>query len=223
MARRRDPPLHSHVLTGATAAFAADIARTGYYGFPLHDGLVKIARHGPGEERSLDGPRNVTAAQQAHLRRFLADTMPDLARAEVGASAAALPLALLTHCGCLAGPIPRSRFRGSASTATPATATSSSRACPGRRASSLPQAGAGTVRGPQAASTPHAAANTRPPPRRRCTGFKFAPVLGRAVLAAMRGQEDPLFAWRDPPAGVAPGDAARAGSMGKATIAQSKL
>lgn len=73
------------VLTRVTAVFAADTSRTGYYGFPLHDGLVKVSRHGPGEERRLDGPRNTSAPQRAHLRSFLMDTMPDLARAEVGA------------------------------------------------------------------------------------------------------------------------------------------
>jgi len=65
--------------------FGADIARTGYYGFPLHpDGVVKIANHGVGvavEPGAAE--RAVTAGQEADLRAFLVETFPGLASAPI--------------------------------------------------------------------------------------------------------------------------------------------
>lgn len=65
--------------------FGADIARTGYYGFPVNrDGIVKIANHGvgitiaPGDERP-----DVTADHEAALRAMLRDTFPALADAPI--------------------------------------------------------------------------------------------------------------------------------------------
>jgi sarcosine oxidase/L-pipecolate oxidase len=64
--------------------FGADIARTGYYGFPLNRaGIVKIANHGTGIHLAPDAPRDVTAAQEADLRDFLADSFPALAGAPI--------------------------------------------------------------------------------------------------------------------------------------------
>lgn len=64
--------------------FTADIARTGYYGFPIHrDGVVKIGHHGPGIPIDPDAPRSVSAAQLAALHAFLADTFPALLGADV--------------------------------------------------------------------------------------------------------------------------------------------
>lgn len=64
--------------------FTADIARTGYYGFPLHpDGVVKIGNHGPGAPIDPDAPRIVTPEQHHRLRAFLAATFPALADAEI--------------------------------------------------------------------------------------------------------------------------------------------
>ena len=64
--------------------FTADIARTGYYGFPLHrDGVVKIGHHGPGVPVDPDAPRSVSDRQLADLRAFLADTFPALLDAEL--------------------------------------------------------------------------------------------------------------------------------------------
>jgi glycine/D-amino acid oxidase-like deaminating enzyme len=65
--------------------FGADITTTGYYGFPLNrDGVVKIANHGPGREMSPESPkRAVTAADEKHLREFLASTFPSLADAPI--------------------------------------------------------------------------------------------------------------------------------------------
>jgi glycine/D-amino acid oxidase-like deaminating enzyme len=64
--------------------FGADISRTGYYGFPVHrTGIVKIANHGTGIHLAPDAPRDVTAAQEADLRDFLADSLPALAAAPI--------------------------------------------------------------------------------------------------------------------------------------------
>jgi len=60
--------------------FGADISTTGYYGFPLNQGVVKIANHGPGREMSPDSPdRTVTPAEEKDLREFLSGAIPALA------------------------------------------------------------------------------------------------------------------------------------------------
>ena len=64
--------------------FGADISLTGYYGFPLHRGVVKIANHGVGQPlATAAAPRATTAADDASLRAFLADTFPALADAPI--------------------------------------------------------------------------------------------------------------------------------------------
>ena len=65
--------------------FLADITRTGYYGFPLHPvhAVVKIGRHAEGLEGGADGSLTVPPEATAALREFLAETVPDLADAEV--------------------------------------------------------------------------------------------------------------------------------------------
>jgi glycine/D-amino acid oxidase-like deaminating enzyme len=64
--------------------FGADISTTGYYGFPLNQGVVKIASHGAGREMSPDSPdRIVTEAEQANLREFLGSKMPALENAPI--------------------------------------------------------------------------------------------------------------------------------------------
>jgi glycine/D-amino acid oxidase-like deaminating enzyme len=65
--------------------FGADIARTGYYGFPVtSDGVVKIANHGVGVTITPGDARpDVSAAQEAALREMLADTFPALADAPI--------------------------------------------------------------------------------------------------------------------------------------------
>jgi glycine/D-amino acid oxidase-like deaminating enzyme len=63
--------------------FTADVARTGYYGFPLHPhGVVKIANHGVGVRIDPDAPRTVSGEDHERLRGFLARTFPDLCDAE---------------------------------------------------------------------------------------------------------------------------------------------
>jgi glycine/D-amino acid oxidase-like deaminating enzyme len=64
--------------------FGADIARTGYYGFPVNaNGIVKIANHGTGVAMAPGVPREVTEAQEAALRAMLLDTFPALADAPI--------------------------------------------------------------------------------------------------------------------------------------------
>jgi glycine/D-amino acid oxidase-like deaminating enzyme len=65
--------------------FGADITTTGYYGFPLnHDGIVKIANHGPGREMSPESPdRAVISGEEENLRRFLSWAFPALADAPI--------------------------------------------------------------------------------------------------------------------------------------------
>jgi len=64
--------------------FGADISTTGYYGFPLNQGVVKIANHGPGREMSPDSPKRVvTTEDENDLREFLRSTIPALAEAPI--------------------------------------------------------------------------------------------------------------------------------------------
>lgn len=72
------PPLFSN--------WAADVARTGWYGFPLHPqaGVVKVGFHGPGPQLHPEkDERVVTEADIRRLRAFLAETFPALANAPV--------------------------------------------------------------------------------------------------------------------------------------------
>ena len=70
----------------AFAVFTADIANTGWYGFPLHprEDVLKIANHGVGREvhPELD-ERMVTADDETALRRFLSGTFPALVEAPI--------------------------------------------------------------------------------------------------------------------------------------------
>lgn len=64
--------------------FTADVARTGYYGFPLtRDGIVKIANHGLGTPIHPDAPREVAPRDFERLHDFLSDTFPALVDAEI--------------------------------------------------------------------------------------------------------------------------------------------
>lgn len=74
--------------------FGADIARSGYYGFPLEHNIVKIANHGAGREiapQDRDVSRqesrvDVTEAQRTDVRTFVRDTFPALADAPIVAT-----------------------------------------------------------------------------------------------------------------------------------------
>lgn len=64
--------------------WAADIGRTGWYGFPIHpDGVVKVANHGPGIPVDPTGPRVVPEAWEERFRAFFRDHLPGLADAPV--------------------------------------------------------------------------------------------------------------------------------------------
>jgi glycine/D-amino acid oxidase-like deaminating enzyme len=64
--------------------FGSDISTTGYYGFPLNQGVVKIANHGPGREMSPDSPeRAVTPEEESSVREFVRSMIPALADAPI--------------------------------------------------------------------------------------------------------------------------------------------
>jgi glycine/D-amino acid oxidase-like deaminating enzyme len=64
--------------------WAADIGKTGWYGFSaLADGTVKIANHGPGRRIHPDDERVVTADHEAMFRSFLRESLPGLAEAPI--------------------------------------------------------------------------------------------------------------------------------------------
>ena len=67
--------------------FTADIARTGFYGFPVHAGVVKIANHGPGRSlRRASDERAVNDEEVAAVRAFAARALPGLVTARVAAT-----------------------------------------------------------------------------------------------------------------------------------------
>lgn len=65
--------------------FGADIARTGFYGFPVNrDGVVKIGHHGPGIAVDMQGEaRAMPPGVEDDLRGLLADALPGLADAAI--------------------------------------------------------------------------------------------------------------------------------------------
>ncbi len=63
--------------------WAGDIAQSGFYGFPFHEGVLKIANHGRGLAVDPRGPRVVPADREAKFRAFLRDAMPAAADAPV--------------------------------------------------------------------------------------------------------------------------------------------
>ena len=68
----------------AFPVWAADIARTGWYGFPaLASGAMKIGHHGSGRRLDPDGARGVLPAEEARVHTFLRDNLPALAGAPI--------------------------------------------------------------------------------------------------------------------------------------------
>jgi glycine/D-amino acid oxidase-like deaminating enzyme len=64
--------------------FGADIARTGFYGFPLHAGVVKIGHHGPGVAVDMrSDARAMPPAVEADLRALLSEVLPGLAGSDI--------------------------------------------------------------------------------------------------------------------------------------------
>ena len=67
--------------------WAADLPRSGWYGFPANDeGVVKIANHGPGHPVLPDAPRELQPGDEDRLRRFLEQSFPELADAPLHGS-----------------------------------------------------------------------------------------------------------------------------------------
>ena len=68
----------------AFPVWGADIAKTGWYGFPANaDGLVKVANHGVGRRVKASDARVMPADEEAKYRAFLRETFPALADAPV--------------------------------------------------------------------------------------------------------------------------------------------
>lgn len=66
--------------------FTADVANTGWYGFPLHpeEKVIKIANHGVGQRlHPAHDERLVTDVDVRHLRAFLGEVLPDLQEASI--------------------------------------------------------------------------------------------------------------------------------------------
>ncbi|MFM2143127.1 MAG: hypothetical protein RLZZ476_1671 [Verrucomicrobiota bacterium] len=68
----------------AFPVWGADIARTGWYGFPANaDGLVKVANHGVGRRVKASDERVMPPDEEEKYRAFLRGTFPALADAAV--------------------------------------------------------------------------------------------------------------------------------------------
>ena len=60
--------------------WGADTPRSGWYGFPAnHEGVVKMANHGPGRPVHPDADRVILPEEEAHCRAFLSQSLPSLA------------------------------------------------------------------------------------------------------------------------------------------------
>lgn len=130
--------------------WAADIARTGWYGFPARaDGTIKIARHAAGVPLHPDGPRVVGPEVVDAARAFLADALPALADAPL------VSTRLCAYCDTADGHFVIDRD-------------------PHRDGLVVAAGGSGH-------------------------GFKFAPVIGDRIAAAVEGRRaaiEPRFHWR---------------------------
>jgi glycine/D-amino acid oxidase-like deaminating enzyme len=64
--------------------WAADISRSGWYGFPaLDDGTLKIGNHGAGRRVRADQPRGVLPTEVARFSAFVREHLPGLASAPI--------------------------------------------------------------------------------------------------------------------------------------------
>jgi glycine/D-amino acid oxidase-like deaminating enzyme len=69
---------------GRFSVWCADVANTGWYGFPANrDGIVKVANHGVGKIQHPDLPRQITPGYEERLREFLRASLPGLADAPI--------------------------------------------------------------------------------------------------------------------------------------------
>lgn len=87
------PVVHFHISDPSSwqaphfPVWAADIAETGWYGFPsLPDGTLKIGHHGPGRRVDPDEPRHVLPIEVHRFRDFVDEHFPALAGSPVSAS-----------------------------------------------------------------------------------------------------------------------------------------
>lgn len=55
-----------------------DLAESGWYGMPLDDGVLKVARHRPGEPADPDAPRTVPPSEREDSRAFVARALPGI-------------------------------------------------------------------------------------------------------------------------------------------------
>jgi sarcosine oxidase / L-pipecolate oxidase len=68
----------------AFVPWGADIAKSGWYGFPANAaGLVKVANHGPGRVLDPDAPRALAPDDEPKFRAFLRESLPALAGAPI--------------------------------------------------------------------------------------------------------------------------------------------
>ena len=67
--------------------WAADLSKTGWYGFPsTNDGTVKVSNHGPGRQVLPDDSRQTTPDDEMRCREFLKENLPVLAKARLVSS-----------------------------------------------------------------------------------------------------------------------------------------
>lgn len=67
--------------------WAADLSRTGWYGFPVaKDGTVKVSNHGPGRNVHPDDKRLTAPSDETWCRNFLQENLPSLAKAPLMSS-----------------------------------------------------------------------------------------------------------------------------------------
>jgi glycine/D-amino acid oxidase-like deaminating enzyme len=78
-----DPPPGAPLTPPRFLPWAADIGTTGWYGFPVHTGVLKIANHGRGIPVDPAAERVVPASWEPRFRAFLAGALPSVAEARV--------------------------------------------------------------------------------------------------------------------------------------------
>ena len=78
-----EPGVSADYLSPRFLPWGADIATTGWYGFPQHEGVVKIANHGPGTRVDPAAERSVPPEREAPVRAFLRESLPGLAEARL--------------------------------------------------------------------------------------------------------------------------------------------
>jgi glycine/D-amino acid oxidase-like deaminating enzyme len=84
------PPDPAAFTPPAFVPWAADIGTTGWYGFPFHAGVVKVANHGPGRRVDPAAPRVAEASAVARFSDFFTGALPALAGATPSYSRACL-------------------------------------------------------------------------------------------------------------------------------------